>query len=445
MKGIKIFLVVIISIFIISIIFIFFTLNKTTIYDGVRINDIEVGGLDRNEAITYITDIKEQELRDLQLKLVYKDYHYTVDYTDVGITYDYYDAVDKALSVGREGSWFKRLREIIKVRFNGFNIKMEIEFDNEMLYRLINKVSNDLKQKSKNAEIRYIKGKFEITPEVVGRKVNNELLRKRIINAVLTKDNVHIPVEEDIPPITEAKLKEIKEPLGSFSTSFYGSSLGRINNIKLSTEAINRTVLLPGELFSFNETTGERDKEAGYKEAKVILNGEYVDEIGGGVCQVSTTLYNAVLLSDLEIVERYPHSIPSTYVAKGRDATVVYGYLDLKFRNNTKSPIYIHAITSNNNLSITIFGNKPDKNRTIKIESVVTEKIPPETDINIDSSLSPGEKIVVQKGRYGYKVKTYKIIFEKGKVINRQLISHDFYKPRKEIVKVGPIIDESEE
>ena len=249
---------------------------------------------------------------------------------------------------------------------------------------------------------------------------------------------IRIPVKSHIPKITEAILKEIQHPISEFTTYFASSSQGRKNNIKISSIKVNGSVVLPNEVFSFNECTGERTWDTGYMESKVIIDGRFVPDVGGGVCQVSTTLYNAVLRANLEIVERHPHSIPVRYVQKGKDAAVSYGYLDLKFRNSYEFPIYIQSKVTSSVVTFRIFGGKVNENRQTNIISILQETINPEIEKHVDNSLIPGSMIIVQKGRYGYKVNTYKVIYENKKKKKRELISNDFYKPKKYILRVGP-------
>ncbi|SHH60257.1 Vancomycin resistance protein YoaR, contains peptidoglycan-binding and VanW domains [Caloranaerobacter azorensis DSM 13643] len=435
---VKIFVSILIVLILLSAIFIFVLLNITTIHKGVKINDIDVGGLNRNEAILYLEKELGYKLNNKFIKLIYENYKYIIEYKELGITYDYYKAVDEAFLIGRQGNMIKRIKDILHTRINGCNIEMGLLYDDVNLRSIIDRVSKDIDVESKDAYIVYSKSGFKLFSEVYGKRVNKEELESRIIKAILAGGSVEIPVEIEEPKITEDMLKHIKDRLGSFTTNFAGSSLGRKYNIKLASSSINGKVILPGEIFSFNETTGPRDANAGYKEAKIILDGDLTSGVGGGVCQVSTTLYNAVLLSDLKIEERHPHSIPATYVKKGLDATVAYDYLDFKFSNNTDYPVYIHSEIKDNRLTITIFGKKVKKNRVIKIKSKIIQVLKPEVEIKVDKNLKPGTKNILQKGRYGYKVKTYKEIYENGKKIKTEVISSDYYRPRKEIIKIGP-------
>jgi len=162
--------------------------------------------------------------------------------------------------------------------------------------------------------------------------------------------------------------------MGTYSTKFNSSQKERSYNISLSSNAIDGTILLPGDVFSFNEIVGPRSTSAGYKTAPVIFEGELVDGIGGGVCQVSSTIYNSVLKSQLGVVERVNHSIPSTYVPKGLDATVAYGFLDFKFKNTTDFPIYIESFVNKNILTVNIYGHQTN-NREVKLISKVDNVI----------------------------------------------------------------------
>ncbi|RKD29153.1 hypothetical protein BET03_05910 [Thermohalobacter berrensis] len=426
-------------------IFMFIVLNKTTIHKGVKINTVPVEGLSRSEAVEYLKEKLDEDLEKRVLKLKYQNTTYSFSYDKIGVSYDYYTAVDKAYKLGREGNLIKRIGEIIRIGVKGYEMYMDYKVQEDKLDRVVNIIARDLDLETKNAKIFYQNGKLTIIPEVRGRRVNKALLKEKIVNNLLNTGYVSIPVEYEKPSITEKMLKKINGPLGSFTTYYSGSSQGRIHNIKLAARSINGKVILPGKIFSFNKTTGPRDAEAGYKKAKVVIDGDLTDGVGGGVCQVSTTLYNAVLLSDLEVVERHPHSIPSAYVSKGRDATVAYNYLDLKFKNNTEFPIYIHTEAINNKISISIFGNTEDKSNNIKIKSIITETINPKIKKIVDDSLKPGETLTVQKGRYGYRVKTYKVILKNGKEVNRELVSTDYYKPRNKIIKVGPQLKENVE
>lgn len=418
--------------------YLFFLLNRNTIYEGVTVDGISIGGLNRTEALQILRRNKQKELEKININLVHKEYNTTIESHDIGLSCNYYHAIDEAIAVGREGSMISRVKEIRSLKSDNKNISMDFIYDKNKINSIINKIEADLNVSSKDASLKYQKYKLVIEPEVIGRKVNKELLEKAIVKSIYTLEEIEIPVEEDIPEVTQALLKKVNQVVGSYTTYYSGSSEGRVHNIVLSSKMIDEKLIMPGETFSFNYTTGARNMSAGYKESKVIVDGDYTSGIGGGVCQVSTTLYNAAILAGLQIVERHPHSIPASYVAKGQDSAVAYDYLDLKFKNILDYPVFIKTQANSSSMTVRIYGSNQQKGTHISIESTVEEEILPEVESTVDSSLSPGSKVIIQAGRTGYKVKTYKITYQNGKEIERQLLSEDFYRPRKYIIKLGP-------
>lgn len=420
------------------IIFIFIFLNKSTIYDSISINNIDICDLDKEEALEYVKKKSTENLKHKSISLKYNEELYLLDCKNIGFDYDYSFAIELAFEIGRKGSIYNKLKEITLCKLYGRNIQMKLIWDEKRLEDELLLIENRINARVRNASIQYIDNKLEIIEETVGKKLNKEALRNRIIEAINNNyPEVIMPIEEDIPPITYKFLSSINGELGRFSTSFKGSSEGRISNIKLAASSLDGMLVMPQELISFNNTTGLRNRQNGYRESSIIVAGDYTTGIGGGVCQVSTTLYNALLLADVHILERHPHSIPASYVSYGRDAAVSDNYLDLKFKNDKNTPIYICANVQGYDLIIKVFGNK-DEEKHIEIKTSIVEKISPKREVEADDNLKPGEKIVVQKGRYGYKVKTYKIIYEKNEEKENKMISFDYYKPRNEIIKHGP-------
>ena len=228
------------------------------------------------------------------------------------------------------------------------------------------------------------------------------------------------------------------DQLSSFSTSFKSSNSNRSTNIRLCASKINGVVLMPGETFSFNSTVGKRTPEAGYKEAPAYLNGKTIMDYGGGICQVSSTLYNAVLYSNLEITERYNHGYQPSYVKSGLDATVSWGGPDFKFTNNRNYPIKIMTDTSNKILNIYIYGLKTENDYTVKLEARYLSTIYYSTTYQKDSSLAPGETRTIQSGSNGCKTATYKYLYDKaGNLVSSECISRDTYNPHNAIIAVG--------
>lgn len=225
--------------------------------------------------------------------------------------------------------------------------------------------------------------------------------------------------------------------LASFSTDYEGSIPSRINNIKIASKSINNVVLFPNESFSFNYHLGQRTIDKGYQTAKIIIGNQYVDGVGGGICQVSTTLYNAVLLSNLKILEANPHSLKANYVLPSFDAMVSFGSSDLKFYNDTNSIILIKAYATDSKISISVFGKKLEDGVKIKRVSHVVGRISPKEDVVLDKHLEESELLPNQEIVYEYVVfpkeglisESYLETYKNGKRLSRKKLRKDVYSP----------------
>ena len=225
--------------------------------------------------------------------------------------------------------------------------------------------------------------------------------------------------------------------LGTYATTFSTSNVNRTTNIRLATNKINGTVIMPGETFSYNQVVGQRTAAAGFKSAAVYVGGEVTTGIGGGICQVSSTLYNSVLLANLEIVERHNHGFNPGYVPAGRDATVSWGGPDFKFKNSRNYPVKIIANVSGGTISIQVFGLKSDNEYEVIIESYITSYIKYRTIQKNDATLAKGKTKVIQSGSSGCRSVAYRILKQNGEVISKTLLSKDTYNPHNKIVAVG--------
>ena len=249
-----------------------------------------------------------------------------------------------------------------------------------------------------------------------------------------------IPLKVTYPNVSTNDIGSEAFPdlLSSFRTSFTSSNSNRSTNIRLCSEKINGTILMPGETFSFNQVVGKRTPEAGFKPATAYSNGEVVQEYGGGICQVSSTLYNAVLYANLEITERTNHGYKPTYVDPGLDATVSWGGPDFKFTNNRDYPIRIVCDTSNKILNIYIYGLKRDTDYKVVLDAQYVSTINYKTVYQKDSSLASGQSRVIQSGSNGCKTATYKYLYDaNGTLVSSECISRDTYNPHNKIVAVG--------
>lgn len=255
----------------------------------------------------------------------------------------------------------------------------------------------------------------------------------------IPQDIYTIPLKTLYPDVTTNEIGREAFPdlLATYSTSYASSNANRSTNIALAASKINGTVLMPGEEFSFNGTVGKRTASAGFKTATVYSNGQVTTDYGGGICQVSSTLYNSVLRANLEITNRVNHTFTVGYVPIGLDATVSWGAPDFKFKNSRNYPVKIVATTSNKRLTISVYGLKEDVEYEVELVSYKTGTVPYSTVYTTDSSLGKGKTKVVQSGSNGATSVAYKILKLNGQEVSRTLLSKDTYSPHNQIIARG--------
>ena len=253
------------------------------------------------------------------------------------------------------------------------------------------------------------------------------------------KKEYTIPLKITIPKKTIEDLGEEAFPnkLATYTTRYDPSNKNRSNNIAISSEKIDGTIIMPGEVFSYNQIVGERTIAAGYKEAGAYAGGKVVQDVGGGICQTSSTLYNAALLANLEITDRSNHQFLTSYVSAGRDATVSWGGIDFQFKNTRSYPIKIEASAKNGVCTMSIYGIKEETEYEVVIQSVVLSYIPYTTKYENDPTLEEGKEVVEQSGYTGCTSEAYRILKLNGEVVSKTLLSKDTYDPMTKIIKRG--------
>jgi vancomycin resistance protein YoaR len=269
-----------------------------------------------------------------------------------------------------------------------------------------------------------------IVPEVPGVDFDRQEAEKLLKNLKEGAEPVSIPIRRAQAEVTKENLQKrlFNATISSFSTKYSASNTNRSHNLALAAGNMNGTILAPGDVFSYNDVVGARTKANGFKNAAVYENGKSVDGIGGGVCQVSTTLYSAVLYADLEIVSRQNHSLTVSYVPLGQDATVVDGAIDFKFKNNMDYPIKIVSGASNGTISVSIVGTQRDVPRTVKLSHKTVSTTEPTMKEIPDPSLPAGTQKVTSHGKKGYVVSSTKTVYENGEVVNTVSLGRSTYK-----------------
>lgn len=300
----------------------------------------------------------------------------------------------------------------------------------------IDKIHSEVYKEAKDAY--YTKNPFTVYPEVEGVDFDVEAAKKMIETENKEEYVIQLKITKPKVTIDQIGPEAFPDQLSTFKTRYDASDKDRTTNLILACKKLDGKVIMPGETFSYNATLGPRSTATGYKNAKVYENGEVVDGIGGGICQISSTLYNAALMADMEIVERRNHQFVTSYVGAGRDATVVYGLTDFKFKNTRKYPIKLKASSVSGIATISIFGIKEEEREytyTFKTNTIST--IPFTTKYVEDASLKPGEEVVKQKGANGLVTQTYMTKMKNGKIISSQLLSKDTYSAMQKIIRRG--------
>ena len=309
-------------------------------------------------------------------------------------------------------------------------------FDPKRLNKTLSKVARTVNRPHQDARIAVVSGQLEIKQDNCGIKLDEVGAERIVAAAVGTGENViALPVITDPPKVTARDCSGINALLATYTTPFNPGKRGRTHNLTLAARSFTGVVLRPSQVFSVNDAVGPRLEGRGFQMAQVFIRGELVDGIGGGVCQVSSTLFNAVLLAGLKVIERSPHAETVPYVAPGRDATVAYGLKDFKFRNSGTMPIGIVSIVGPSHLTIQIYGSAVDK-KEVKLYTGKLTRLGAGSKTVIDSTLPQRKKKVVDKGARGANVVLYrKMVGPDGSDVVEAFRSR--YSPHKAVIAVG--------
>lgn len=355
----------------------------------------------------------------------------------------YYVEKDKGklvITAGKQGVKVdeeKLLEEIYKVLYENTSDdqKIDIPMKEDTPEQIdIDKIHNEVYKEVKDAY--YTQNPFTVYPEEEGIDFDVETAKTTITEE---KEEYEIPLKITKPSktIKDIGTEAFPDLISTFSTKYNAGNANRTTNLRLAANKINGTVLLPNEEFSYNAVVGERTINAGYKMAATYSNGAVVDGLGGGICQISSTLYDAVVMANLKITTRRNHQFVTSYVPAGKDATVVWGSQDFKFVNSRKYPVRITASVQGGVATVQVWGIKEDVEYDISIETKKIATIPPATETIQDASLPAGQQKVVQAGSNGSKVEAYKVTKLNGQIVSTTLLSRDTYNAMKRIVRVG--------
>ncbi|MBC8137026.1 MAG: VanW family protein [Fibrella sp.] len=384
----------------------------TVFAPGVKVADISLAGLSREDGASKVRAWAKTELTTRFVALVAPESgrRFLIPLAIAGARYDTESALSEAFAVGKQEDLWSRLLHGDKAY--DVNVTPAFKMDDKSLTKQLAAVGAKIAVQPKNARAKMVEGVLQITqPEQKGVALDADATRtallKNGVESLRGGEQVAMVITETEPKMTSDNLGNVNTLLASYTTSFGSSSAARQSNIRKATAHMNGTLLAPGEVFSYNDIVGPRSPRLGWRNAPTYQDGQVVPGPGGGICQTSTTLYNAVLRANLKVVERRNHSMPVHYVPAGCDATVDYGSQDFKFANNTPGPVYVQAITPGGRLTFNLCGT--------------AEAMPPKIDV-----VTGGHS--ARRGG-GFAVAAYKVIHEADGTKKREYLGTSSYRP----------------
>lgn len=426
-------------------------LNSQVFFDGITIDGVSVSGLTMEQAREALASAVQSYTPIGTLQLTYEELSFPFDLSTIPVSLDTDTVLREAFNLARSATYEEAKAELDILKTNGRNFTLTATYDFSAVSMRVAEIAASLDTPATDAAIKFNEDSSEkpytITDEVVGVAVNQPQLVADITAAVQSGNYtapIPIPVSETLPTVTRTYLESAYTLRASAETSFSGSDSNRTYNIKKGAKLINGTVVKPGETFSTNAALGTRTYSNGWKEAGAYVGGAVDKQAGGGVCQLSSTLYNAVVKADLEVVSRRNHSMPVSYIKKGLDATInsTGNIIDFKFKNNTAADILIRAYTSGKNVIFEIYGVPfaTTEYDEIKLTSKQIETIEPKGDMieTLDPTLAPGETQIKVARQTGSRWQSYKNYYLKGTLVRSEKLALSTYDAFVGEMLVGP-------
>ncbi|MBP5198303.1 MAG: VanW family protein [Lachnospiraceae bacterium] len=415
-----------------------------TIPDGVYAGEISLSGMTEDEAKTAISEYVDS-LRERQITfLAAGDHAVTVTAEELGIGWANAEIVKEAAGLGKEGNVIARYKAIKDLKHENRVYPIELSFDVQLINDVLVNSCAKYDIKAKNLSLVRENGEFTVVDGQIGYSMDTENSIDEVETFLTTKwdgNDCEIPlvIKEEDPKGSKEELANVQDLLGTFTTSYATSGYARSANVANGCALINGTTLYPGEEFSTYETVSPFSEANGYYMAGSYVNGKVVDSLGGGICQVSTTLYNAVLLSELEVTERHNHSMIVTYVSPSSDAAIAESSgKDFKFVNSSDYPIYIEGYVSNKHITFNVYGKETrPSSHEVKYESEVLERIEPQSDNIYADAGHPLGYVVSESAHIGYKARLWKVVYEDGKEVSREQVNSSTYKMSPRSATVG--------
>jgi len=414
-------------------------LHNRRILPNIHVADIDIGGLTYEQAKEKLTEVVSSAAK-YPVMVTDQTQMWPISSDQIGLFFDIEKSVAAAFNVGRGADFFQRWKDRLDARKQALFLPVSINIDKQKFSQFLKKLSLKINREPRNASLSFIlKTKtVSLIPAVEGRILD---IDQTIQHALATSQFrlfliIDLKFLVQLPIVTDKHFAGINSMLSLYSTHFKPWDYDRNANLRLATQRIHGTILKPGVIFSYNEKVGNRTQQQGFRMAPVIFDGKLIPDWGGGVCQVSSTLYNSVLMANLDIIERINHGRTIGYVPLGFDATVVDGQIDFRFINNLSKPIMLYSVVTDNELFFAVLGDASNTPPIIELDYVVYKVIEPIEIKQPDPTLEIGKEVIDEPPQRGFKVATYRIRTINGKE-ERQLLSIDDYDPVNKIIKIG--------
>ena len=410
-----------------------------TICRGLIVAGVPVGGLTTDEAERELAAALKVRQEKPLVVLKSGETRWEVPWNAVQGKPDSGQLAKKAFAAGRSGNMLQRIYEQFLIKNGEKEIALGLNADIEQLKASVTAAASTVDRAPVNATIIETANGIEIRPDQLGLKTRVAATVQNLKQSIERGEAGTVELLTDtVPPsVKAADLQEVTGLVAAFSTTFYTDDENRSRNIEIAANALDGTLVKPGAVFSFNDRVGLRTPERGYLQATTLTSEGAVQDWGGGVCQVSSTLYNAALLADFSVVERSAHYEPPAYVPLGQDATVADGQIDLKLKNARNHSTFVRSVVDGGKLEVRIYG-KPDKAApTVRIETAERTVRISQTLIKQDPTLPLGQEVVESRGSNGFDVTVYRIKSVGMREISREKISADEFAGSDRVVRVG--------
>lgn len=422
--------------------------QDATIPDGVYMENIDLSGMteqEAKEAVNAFVDTLKQRVVTFG---AVGEHYVAVTTGDLGISWENTEVIEEAAGLGKEGNIVQRYKAIQDLKHGNKVYKPELSFDKELIRAILEEQCAEYDIPAVNAELSRQNGTFQIVEGQTGESINIEESLTKTYD-YLTKEwnyqdaSIDLVIDVTEPKGNAKELAKVKDVLGTYTTSYSTSSKARSKNVENGCRLIDGTTLYPGDEFSTLSKIQPFTEDNGYYPAGSYLNGMVVESLGGGICQVSTTLYNAVLLSELEVTQRSNHSMIISYVEPSMDAAIAESSgKDFCFKNNLEYPIYVEGYTHDKKITFVVYGVETrDAGHKVRYESEILSTTQPDSEkIIADGSHGVGF-VDVQSAHIGYKAQLWKIVEENGAVVSREVINSSNYKMTPRTATVGTKTD----